>query len=199
MSQPKTLLQLSGADLTPAALSQSVVVTIDQQNEYVTGMLPLTGIEKALAEGARVLERARAAGAPIIHVVHKGGKGGPFDLEGPGGQLADLVAAKDGEPLVAKPLPNAFAQTTLQDEIDKTGRKSLIVTGFMTHMCVSSTVRAALDLGYSTTVVANACATRPLPTHDGGVIEADALHLAALTELGDRFAVIVDKADKLGN
>ena len=69
----------------------------------------------------------------------------------------------------------------------------------MTHMCVSSTVRAALDLGYSTTVVANACATRPLPTHDGSVIEADTLHLAALTELGDRFAVIVDKADKLGN
>jgi len=199
MSQPKTLLQMAGADLTPAALSDAVVVTIDQQNEYLSGMLPLPGIEAALLEGAKVLERARAAGAPIIHVVHKGGKGGPFDLEGPGGQLADTVAAQDGEPLVAKPLPNAFAQTTLKDEIDKTGRKKLIVTGFMTHMCVSSTVRAALDLGYSTTVVANACATRPLPTHDGGVIEAEALHKAALAGLGDRFAVIIDKADKLGD
>jgi len=190
---------MAGADLTPAALSEAVVVTIDQQNEYLSGMLPLPGIEAALEEGAKVLERARAAGAPILHVVHKGGKGGPFDLEGPGGQLADKVAAQNGEPLVAKPLPNAFAQTTLKDEIDKTGRKKLIITGFMTHMCVSSTVRAALDLGYSTTVVADACATRPLPTHDGGSIDAEALHKAALAGLGDRFAVIVDKADKLGD
>ena len=174
-----------------------LVVTIDQQNEYVTGMLPLYGVEDALKEGAKVLERARAAGTPIIHVVHQGGKGGPFDLEGPGGQLAEAVAAQDGESLVKKPLPNAFAKTALKDEIDKTGRKTLIITGYMTHMCVSSTVRAALDLGYSTTVVANACATRPLPTHSGGVVDAEALHLAALTELGDRFAVIVDTADKL--
>jgi len=198
MSQPKTLLQMAGADLTPAALSDSVVVTIDQQNEYVTGMVPLPGVEMALKEGATVLERARAAGTPIIHVVHQGGKGGPFDLDGPGGQLAEAVAAQDGEVLVKKPLPNAFAKTTLKDEIEKTGRKTLIITGYMTHMCVSSTVRAALDLGYSTTVVADACATRSLPTHDGGVIDAAALHIAALTELGDRFAVIVDKADKLG-
>ena len=33
----------------------------------------------------------------------------------------------------------------------------------MTNMCVSSTARAALDLGYKATVAADAAATRDLP------------------------------------
>lgn len=60
----------------------------------------------------------------------------------------------------------------------------------MTHMCVSSTARAALDLGYRVTVAGDAAATRDLPDPSGGVISADALHRAALAELGDRFAVV---------
>jgi len=60
----------------------------------------------------------------------------------------------------------------------------------MTHMCVSSTARAALDLGYATTVVATACATRDLPNGSGGHIAATVIHDVALVELSDRFAVI---------
>ena len=43
MTGPKTLLEMSGAPLTPSALSQSVVVSIDCQNEYVNGALALPG------------------------------------------------------------------------------------------------------------------------------------------------------------
>jgi nicotinamidase-related amidase len=64
-------------------------------------------------------------------------------------------------------------------------------------MCVSSTVRAALDLGYGCTVVAKACATRDLPDGHGGVVAAAELHRAELVALGDRFAVVVDGAADL--
>jgi nicotinamidase-related amidase len=60
----------------------------------------------------------------------------------------------------------------------------------MTHMCVSSTVRAALDFGYMSTVAADACASRDLPDGSGGVVAADAVHRVALAELADRFAII---------
>lgn len=197
MHQPKTLLEMAGAPLTPSALSKSAVVLIDCQMEYVDGALALPGARPALAEAKRLVERARKAGAPVIHVVHQGRPGGLFDLDAPRGKEAPEVAAIAGEAVVKKPLPNSFAKTELDEVLKKTGRKELIVAGFMTHMCVSSTVRAALDLGYRTTVVADAAATRDLPAPDGGVVDAATLHRAALVELADRFAIVVPDSAKL--
>ncbi|MBT3172251.1 MAG: cysteine hydrolase, partial [Rhodospirillaceae bacterium] len=47
MSEPKTLLQMAGADLTPNALSESALVLIDCQMEYVSGAVPLPGVADA--------------------------------------------------------------------------------------------------------------------------------------------------------
>lgn len=190
MSTPKTLLEMAGADLRPGALAQSAVVVIDAQNEYLDGKLALPGISPAVDAISRLLAKAREAGAPIIHIAHKGRPGGLFDREGHGGAIIDAVAPVSGEAVIEKPLPNAFAQTSLDAELKQLGRTSVILAGFMTHMCVSSTARAALDLGYRVTVAGDAAATRDLPDPSGGVISADALHRAALAELGDRFAVV---------
>ena len=197
MSQPKTLLEMAGAPLTPSALKNSAVVLIDCQMEYVDGGLALPHVKSALAEAKRLVESARKAGAPVIHVVHKGRPGGLFDLDGPKGKIAPDVAPAPGETVVQKPLPNAFAKTNLEEVLKATGRKEIVVAGFMTHMCVSSTVRAALDLGYRATVVAGAAATRDLPAPDGGVFDAATLHRAALVELADRFAIVVPDSSKL--
>lgn len=196
MSAPRTLLQMAGAPLEPSRFSESAVVIIDAQNEYVNGKLPLVGIEPALENIAILLKAARAAGSPIIHVQHKGRAGGLFDPGTDAFKLAPQAASEAGETMVEKPLPNAFAQTGLQEELVKTGRKQLIVAGFQTHMCISSTVRAALDLGYRITVVADAAATRDLPDPTGGPAFAAAeLHRAALAGLADRFAVVAKLAD----
>jgi nicotinamidase-related amidase len=190
VTTPKTLLQMAGADLNPPLLSKSAVVIIDAQNEYLDGKLALPGTMPAIEAIRTLLAKARAAGAPVIHVAHKGKAGGLFDRDGHGGAIIAALEPVAGEIVVEKPLPNSFAQTTLDAELKKTGRTSLVLAGFMTHMCVSSTARAALDLGYKTTVVSVASATRDLPDPLGGVISADALHRAALAELGDRFAII---------
>ena len=196
MSAPKTLLQMSGAPLEPGKFSESAVVIIDAQNEYVTGKLPLVGIEQALDNILILLKAGRAAGSPVIHVQHKGRAGGLFDPESDAFKLAPQAASQAGELIVEKALPNAFAQTNLQDELTKTGRKQLIVAGFQTHMCVSSTVRAALDLGYRTTVVHDAVATRNLPDPTGGAaLSAAEVHRAALAGLADRFAIVAALAD----
>src|SRR4051812_16755353 len=99
------------------------------------------------------------------------------------------------ETVVVKKLPNAFAVTPLDDILRKLGRKELIISGFMTHMCVSATVRSALDHGYHATVIADACATRDLPAPDGAVISAMTVHQVALAELADRFATVVPTLD----
>lgn len=194
MSAPKTLLAMAGADPRPHAWKSSVLLLIDMQNEYRNGKLPLPGVEPALAEAARLLERARMQGTPVIHVQHEGRAGGAFDPGSEAFALSDPVAAGPGERRILKRLPNAFAGTELSEVLEGLGRKSLIVGGFMTHMCVSSTVRAALDLGYGSTVVAAACATRDLPDGSGGVVTAAELHRAELAALADRFAVVVPDA-----
>jgi len=188
MSTPKTLLEMSGADMRPAPLAQSTLVIIDAQNEYLDGKLALPGIGPAVDALARLLAKARAAAAPVVHVQHKGRAGGLFDARG--GAIIDAVKPAGGESIVSKPLPNAFAQTDLDATLRKIGRTQLVIGGFMTHMCVSSTARAALDLGYKATVAADAAGTRDLPDPMGGVIAAAALHRAALAELADRFAVV---------
>lgn len=198
MTTPKTLLEMSGADMRPAPLATSTLVIIDAQNEYLDGKLALPEVKPAVEALARLLAKARSAGAPVVHIQHKGRAGGLFDLDARGGAIIDAVKPLGAETIVHKPLPNAFAQTDLDSTLKKLGRTQLVIAGFMTHMCVSSTARAALDLGYKATVAADAAATRDLPDPMGGVISAAALHRAALAELADRFAIVA-KVDQIPN
>jgi nicotinamidase-related amidase len=187
MTAPKTLLELAGRKPVAPKLGDSILVLIDIQNEYLDGPIALPGAGAAVARAADLLARARKAGARIVHVAHKGGKGGLFDREAHRGAIVDAVAPEDGEAVVEKPRPNSFSGTTLAEAVGAPGAP-LIMAGFMTHMCVSSTARAALDLGYQTVIASDACATRDLPKPDGGVIAAGDLHTAELAALSDRFA-----------
>ncbi len=199
MTLPKTLLEMVDANMTPPDWSDAALVLIDCQYEYIDGKLPLPGVQPALAEAAKLVAMARAAGAPVIHVVHHGAPGGGvFDPTAHGGDEAEEVAVAGDEITVTKALPNSFAGTTLDDVLKATGRKALVLAGFQTHMCISSTARAGLDLGYSSTIVDAACATRDLPDGKGGVISADDLHRASLIALSDRFALIVADASAWG-
>jgi len=197
MPAPKTLFELAGATPAPHKLADSAVVMIDAQTEYVSGRLPLHGVEAALAEGAKLLEAARAAGRPVVHVQHRGKAGGLFDPEGAYFAIAPQAAPHAGEPVVEKAVPNAFANTRLDALLKEAGVKTLVVGGFMTHMCVSSTVRAALDLGYGCTVLAPACATRDLPDGQGGTLAAADVHRVELAALSDRFAMIANSLDQI--
>src|SRR5690606_4787772 len=117
-----------------------------------------------------------------------------FDPETPAFEIARQVAPRDGEAVLDKAMPNAFAGTALDETLKRLGRKQLVFAGFMTLMCVSATVRAALDLGYASTVVGAACATRDLPDGAGGVVAAADLHRIELAALADRFALVVPDA-----
>ncbi|MBI2518666.1 MAG: cysteine hydrolase [Opitutae bacterium] len=195
---PLTLREIGGHRPSPAPLSASVVVIIDAQREYTDGRLPLAGVADALRQTNRLLARARAAGVPIIHIqqLSKPGRG-LFDSDGPFVAFAPEATPRSGETVIAKQLPNAFAGTTLADALQQLGRKKIVVSGYMTHMCVSATVRAGFDLGYEITVIADACATRDLPDGAGGSLPAATVHRVALAELADRFATIVTTLDQI--
>jgi len=197
-AKPKRLLDIAGLNPAPARLSESVLVIVDAQRDYYDGNLKLFGIEESLQAAAEVLAKARKAGTPVFHVVQMAPKESPIFAEGtPMAEIVPQLTPIDGETIVEKKLPSSFAGTILDEEIKKTGRNILIVIGYMTHMCVSTTVRAAIEYGYFSTIVSDATTTRDLPLPGGGVISAAELKEAELAALGDRFAVIVKNAAEL--
>jgi nicotinamidase-related amidase len=191
-----TMLQMSGMTPTPATMANGVLLIIDAQREYTDGLLPLSGVSQAVDALAGLLDKARKAGAPVVHVRHKGSPTGKaFNPTLSGFEIVKQLTPRDGEIIVDKGLPNAFANTDLAKHLSGIGRKNLIVGGFMTHMCISATVRSATDHGYMSTVAADTVATRDLPDATGGAtITADAINQITLAALSDRFAWVVPKA-----
>ena len=196
MSEPKTLRALAELPLAPARLAQSTLIMIDCQNTYTRGVMELDGVQAALDEAAALLDRARSAGIPIIHIQHSDGPGSLYDIDGESGAIVDRVAPREGEPVVVKNYPNSFVQTDLDEQLKSANASNLVLAGFMTHMCVNSTARGAFNLGYVPTVVA-ATATRTLPGVDGEPVAASVLHSASLAAIADLFAVVVSDAAEI--
>lgn len=199
MGASTTLRELTGMGYTPTTIGQSALILIDCQNTYREGVMQLEGVEPALVECKSLLQRFRDAGRPVIHIQHNAGEGTPYDVNARIGAIADVVAPIDGEPVIVKAYPSSFEKTELNDLLKGYGVTDLTLAGFMTHVCVNSTARAAFNHGYKPTVVASATATRSLPNPTGGVVEARDLHNASLAALHDIFAVVVPDTGYVGN
>ena len=189
MSALKTMFQLTGRGHAAANLSNASLLIIDAQNEYLSGPLALTGMEAATAHIALLLEAARKAKRPVVHVRHLGTVGGMFDPQGHRGQFIAGLEPTGDEVIIEKRMPNAFNDTGLQDALEKLGHLDLIVCGFMSHSSVSTTVRAAKDHGFRCTLVEDACATRDLPTPNGVISAADVQRIE-MAIMNDNFATL---------
>jgi nicotinamidase-related amidase len=185
---------LAGLSPAPAPLGRSALVVIDAQNTYTAGVMRLEGVEAALAETRTLIERARALRRPVLHIVHDDGPGSLYDINAEIGRIVDTVAPRPDEPVIVKTYPSSFERTDLADRLRALGVEDLVLAGFMTHMCVNSTARAAFNHDVHPTVVAAATATRALPRPGGGELGAAAVHDAALAALADLFAVVVPRA-----
>ncbi|GAA2329574.1 cysteine hydrolase [Streptomyces kunmingensis] len=184
-----TLRQIMKLDETPAKLSNSTLVLVDYQNVYTDGAMELTGWRAAVDSTKALLDRARKAHTPVVHIVEKG-----YDLSSEPGQIIPALEPAKGETVVEKAVPNGFHDTDLDAVLKKTGRKNVIISGFMTHMCTLFTTEGAVYHGYAPTVVGDASATRPLPVNGNPRgIPAKQVHESALATIQDRFGVVVPK------
>jgi nicotinamidase-related amidase len=189
----QSLREIVGLGQEPAHLKDSALIMIDLQNTYRRGIMKLTGVEAAILEAKSLLEMARNQGIPIIHIRHDGGAGSPYDINSEIGAISDEVAPLKGEPVITKNYPNSFVQTDLDAHLKALGIKNIMLAGFMTHMCVNSTAHGGFNLGYASTIVASATATRPLQGAHGKVVSAEELQDATLAATRDMYAAIVDR------
>jgi nicotinamidase-related amidase len=180
-------------------MSKRAIIVVDLQNEYLpSGKLPLVGIDEAAANAAKVIEAARSAGDKVIHVRHESPTDVPFFVPGTeGAEIIPVVAPADGELVITKNYPNSFRETKLKQALDAEGIQDVVVVGAMSHMCIDATSRAAADLGYSTTIVEDACATRDLE-FNGKTVPAAQVHAAYMSALAFAYGKVVTTGELLG-
>lgn len=178
-------------------MANRAVIVVDLQNEYLpTGKLPLSGIEEAVTTAAGVIDAARASGEPVIHVRHEGAAAdAPIFTPGTANvEIIPAVQPQAQEAVIVKHYPNSFRETGLQALLEEQGIEEVVVVGAMSHMCIDATARAAADLGYGVTVVADACATRDLEFAGKTVAAAD-VHAAFMSALAFGYANVVAADD----
>jgi len=139
---------------------------------------------------SRLVEAYRAAGLPVIWVLHTDSDGA-FQQGSPWLKLQDFVERREDEPLLLKSTRNAFTSTRLADLLAELGVRRLAITGIQTEQCCETTARLAGDLGYDVDFVTEATATFPIIHPDTGE-ELAVEHVARGTEfsLRGRFARI---------
>jgi nicotinamidase-related amidase len=142
---------------------------------------------------ARLQERWRATGRPIIHVQHLSPQSeSPLRPGQPGVEIKPEVRPHPGEPVVQKSVSSAFIGTTLEADLRRRGLTTLVVVGMQTNLCVSTTARMAGNLGFHTYVVSDATATFDQLGPDGTRYGSELVHHVALADLHGEFATVVD-------
>jgi nicotinamidase-related amidase len=176
--------------------SEPTLLLIDLQRDYFPGgRHPLVDPDAAAGAAASVLAAHRQRGGAVVHVRHESERGF-LEAGTPGAEIDARVAPSEGEAVVVKRAPNAFVDTALDELLRSVGGTRLVVAGMMTSMCVDATVRAAADLGYDVTVVADACAAPDLEF--GGVrVPGASVHAAFLAALGSAYARVVPSSELL--
>jgi nicotinamidase-related amidase len=97
-----------------------------------------------------------------------------------------------GERLFRKTVNSAFIGTGLEPELRALGVPALAIVGLTTNHCISTTARMASNLGFATFVASDATAAFDHIGLNGEMRSAEDVHHAALSDLKDEFADIVD-------
>lgn len=146
--------------------TQAVLLVVDFQVGVVAAKWD---VPRVTAKIALAVERARAAGVPVMWVQHE-------DADMPRGsadwQLVPELVPADHELRVFKRYNSAFEETPLEAELARRGATHVVLAGAATNWCIRAAAYAALERGYDLTLLADAHTTSDIDRGDGTVVEA---------------------------
>ena len=164
------------------------LMLVDVQRNMLEGETAIDGAAAFRERMSGLLESARAASVPIVHVKNDGPAGEPDEPGTPGWEL--VFAPLPGEPVVRKDVGDTFeSNPALADVLHAMGVTTLVVAGLQSEACVQSTARGALQRGFDVVVPADGHATYDAEEPAAVVAERVTLDLAA------EGVTIVDLAD----
>jgi nicotinamidase-related amidase len=141
----------------------TALLVIDMQQTLVKGAFDEADV---LARQSSLIAQARREDITIVFIQHNHASFEAMRRGTPGWQIHSQLDVRDTDLRIEKTASDAFYQTQLHAELQAISINHLVVTGMMTEYCVDTSCRAALSLGYSVTLVADAHTTGP------GIIDA---------------------------
>jgi nicotinamidase-related amidase len=164
------------------------LVVVDMQTAFVAGGDAVPGAARLLERVGDLLERARAAGAVVVHLQNDGPPGADDEPGTPGWELYLPVKPGPREHVIRKPRDDGFYATQLGDVLVSAGVRSIAICGVMSEMCVAATARTALDRGYHVVLPFDAHGTYDIPAVPGvaEVVPAHVVSRVAAWSLGDQ-------------
>lgn len=165
------------------------LIIIDAQNEFSpAGQRPVPNHASALEAIRQRVRDARQAGVPIAWVQHHNRPDeSPAFVPGSwGARLSEGLGPEPGsgsERLFVKDVFGAFTGTGLEEWLRERGVTSLLLAGFYTHMCVSTSAREALVRGFAVSIDPDATGARDLEAPALGRLTHDEVRRSALLHL----------------
>ncbi len=148
---------------------------------------------QAEANIAALIAAWRAPRGLVVHAHHESlHQDGHFRWGTPGRKPKPEAQPRAVDWVYAKTVNSAFIGTGLERDLRAIEIDTLVIVGFTTNHCISTTARMAGNLGFETFVVSDATATFDRVNLDGRISPAEEVHQAALSDLRHEFARIVD-------
>lgn len=138
----------------------SLLLVIDAQPGFYDG-LPAPEQSAALARAAWLTGVAAALAIPVVVTEEDAARNGPTDP-------AIIGRLPAGSPTLGKHVFGAAGQPDILAAIVAAGRRSIVVVGMETDVCVAHSGIGLRERGYRVVVVADA-SYAPGPTHEAGV------------------------------
>mgnify|MGYP006269320909 CR=1 FL=1 len=175
------------------ATDSPVLLVVDVQEGFNQPDWGARSTPNAEVHIGRLLRRWRANDWPVVYAQHLStSPTSPLRPGQPGAAIKAEVQPQEGEPVIQKRVNSAFIGTDLDARLRERGATTLVVVGYTTNHCVSTTARMAENLGYRVIVVADATVTHEHTDHRGRHFAAEVLQQAALANLHAEFATIAD-------
>ncbi|HEY1179812.1 MAG TPA: isochorismatase family protein [Phytomonospora sp.] len=173
------------------------LIIIDAQNEYTTGLLPISHppVADALANIAAAMDAAASRGAKVVVVQHDAPAGAP--IFAPGTETwenHEIVASRPHDHLVHKTKASSFAGTGLGEWLDANGITTVTLAGFMTQNCVVATAFDADARGLAVEILSDATGAVAL-SNTAGTVDARTVHETLMTVFASNIAAVGETAE----
>jgi nicotinamidase-related amidase len=176
--------------------SNTALLVIDVQESFRHApYFDESGLTLYLEKQQALIDGAKAAGIPVVQILHVDGDKA-FSKD------SGYIRALEGVRITPdvtfhKNRHSAFAGTGLEIWLTEKGINRLIVSGIRTEQCCETTTRHASDLGYKVDYVSEATLTFPMTHASGTVFSAEDIRKRTELVLAGRFARIATVSDVL--
>ena len=172
------------------------LLVVDAQNEFSErGLRAVSNHPTAVGRIQEIVEESRRESLPIAWIQHhnKPTESRAFVPGSWGADLSEGFGPRDGngpEKLFQKDVFGAFTNTGLEQWLRASNVSEVLIVGFYSHMCVSTSAREALVRGFDVTVDLVATGACDISSDELGFLSADEVRRTALLQLAHMGATI---------